>query len=268
MSAARLAPREGTRPIHVDDVREYWNTHVHDTAMSRSPIGSREFFDDLAQYRFEKLAYLPALVDFAGYRDRRVLEIGCGIGIDLVRFAQHGARVTGIDVSPRQVELARANLGCQRLDGEVRVMDGERLEFPAESFDLVYAHGVLPYARDPGAIVRETARVLRVGGEAVLMVYNRYSWLRLLSVVAGVELEHERAPYFRLHSRRELRRLVAGFPRADIVAERFPVRSRLHHGGKAAVYNGVFVGLFNALPRSMVRRFGWHLVARAVKEAR
>jgi hypothetical protein len=45
------------------------------------------------------------------------------------------------------------------------------------------------------------------------------------------------------------------------VPERFPVKSRLHRGWKAAAFNGVFVGVFNALPRGLVRRFGWHLMA-------
>jgi hypothetical protein len=46
-----------------------------------------------------------------------------------------------------------------------------------------------------------------------------------------------------------------------IVPERFPVKSRLHGGWKGMLYNGVFVGAFNALPRPIVRRFGWHLLA-------
>jgi hypothetical protein len=46
-----------------------------------------------------------------------------------------------------------------------------------------------------------------------------------------------------------------------IVPERFPVASRLHGGWKGAIYNRLFVGTFNALPRRLVRRFGWHLLA-------
>ena len=46
----------------------------------------------------------------------------------------------------------------------------------------------------------------------------------------------------------------------------FPVKSRLHKGWKAAVFNGVFVGTFNALPRAWVRRFGWHLLAFCTEE--
>jgi hypothetical protein len=45
------------------------------------------------------------------------------------------------------------------------------------------------------------------------------------------------------------------------VPERFPVKSRLHGGWKGAVYNGIFVGTFNMLPKPIVERFGWHLLA-------
>ena len=46
-----------------------------------------------------------------------------------------------------------------------------------------------------------------------------------------------------------------------VVPERFPVKSRLHKGWKGVAFNTMFVGTFNALPRGLVRRFGWHLLA-------
>ena len=55
--------------------------------------------------------------------------------------------------------------------------------------------------------------------------------------------------------------LIRGFAQTTIVPERFPVKSRLHKGWKAVAFNGVFVGAFNAIPRPLVRRFGWHLMA-------
>ncbi len=93
------------------------------------------------------------------------------------------------------------------------------------------------------------------------MVYNRVSWLIALSKVMKVALEHEDAPGLRLYSAGEFRELLEGFRRTRIVPERFPVKSRLHHGWKAAIYNGAFVGLFNTLPRRLVRPLGWHLMA-------
>ena len=59
----------------------------------------------------------------------------------------------------------------------------------------------------------------------------------------------------------EFRDLLKGFNEIRIVPERFPVKSRLHKGWKGAAFNGLFVSTFNALPRALVRRFGWHLLA-------
>ena len=128
-------------------------------------------------------------------------------------------------------------------------------------FDVVYGHGVLQYTAEPRKMVEECRRVLRHDGEATFMVYNRVSWLNALSKLMKVDLEHEDAPVLRKYSIGEYRHLLGPFSRIDIVPERFPVRSRLHGGWKGFVYNHFFVDPFNWLPRSLVRRFGWHLMA-------
>ena len=109
--------------------------------------------------------------------------------------------------------------------------------------------------------VREVKRVLKPGGEAIFQVYNRVSWLNALSKLMNVGLEHDDAPVLLKYSIGEFQRLLSGFRDIRIIPERFPVKSRLHGGWKGAVYNGAFVGTFNLLPRPLVRRFGWHLLA-------
>jgi SAM-dependent methyltransferase len=244
-----------------DEVRAYWNEHIHDLEITRHLVGSRGFFDDLDQYHFEKLHHLLRLVDFDGYRGRSVLEVGCGAAVDLARFARGGAEATGVDLSASAIGLARANFDQQGLQGRFEVADGERLPFPDNAFDLVYAHGVVQYTASPQRLVDECRRVLKPGGEAVFQVYNRISWLNALSKLMKVGLEHDDAPVLLKFSIGEFRRLLAGFAEVRIVPERFPVKSRLHGGWKGAIYNGLFVGTFNALPRALVRRFGWHLLA-------
>jgi len=242
-------------------IRTYWNDRIHDLEMTTHPVGSLEFFDDLDDYRFDKLRYLPRVVDFAGYAARELLEVGCGIGTDLVRFARGGARVTGIDLSETAIRLARENLQLHACPaGRLCLGDGEGMPFGDDRFDVVYAHGVLQYAADAAALVRECHRVLRPGGDAIFMVYNRISWLNGLSKVMKVPLEHEDAPVLRRYSIGEFRRLLEPFDAVRIVPERFPVASRLHRGWKAVAYNRLFVGTFNAVPRALVRRYGWHLM--------
>jgi len=245
----------------IEEVRAYWNTHIHDLEVSREPPGSRGFFDDLDRYHFEKLHHLIRLVDFDGYRGRSVLDVGCGAGVDLARFAKGGAEVTGVDVSPSAIDLARTNFAQQGLRGRFEVADGERLPFADDTFDLVFAHGVVQYTAQPQRLVDECRRVLKPGGEAIFQVYNRISWLNALSKLMKVGLEHEDAPVILKFSATEFRRLLRGFREVRVVPERFPVKSRLHGGWKGTMYNAAFVGTFNALPRALVRRFGWHLLA-------
>jgi SAM-dependent methyltransferase len=243
------------------DVRNYWNQHIHDLEISKETPGSRGFFADLDQYHFEKLHHLLHLVDFDGYRGKRVLDVGCGAGTDLVRFAKGGAMVSGVDISASAIALARQNFSQQGLEADLREADGEHLPYDDGAFDLVFAHGVVQYTPDARTLVEECRRVLKPGGEAIFQVYNRISWLNALSKLMKVPLEHEDAPVLGKYSASEFRGMLTGFRETRIVEERFPVKSRLHGGWKGFVFNTMFVGTFNALPRSLVRRFGWHLLA-------
>jgi len=242
-------------------VQAYWNERIHDLEMTSHQPGTREFFQDLDEYRFDKLRYLLQLVDFSGYRGKRLLEVGCGIGTDLVRFAAGGAKAVGVDLSQTALDLARKNAEVSGVDLELHLANGEALPFDDASFDVVYAHGVLQYTADPRKMASECRRVLARGGEAIFMVYNRISWLNALSKLMKVPLEHEDAPVLRKFSIGDFREILGDFGEVRIVPERFPVRSRLHGGWKGFVYNNLFVGTFELIPRPLVRRFGWHLMA-------
>lgn len=249
----------------LNEIAAYWNEHIHDLEIATQPIGSLGFFDELDAYRFDKLRYMPQVVDFSGYAGQQLLEVGCGAGIDLVHFARGGAVVTGVDLAEVSIELAKKNFAQRDLSGTFLVMNGEALQFANDSFDVVYAHGVLQYTADSQKMVNELHRVLRPGGQAIFMVYNKYSWLNALSKLMKVELEHEDAPVLRKYSIGQVKRLLSPFGQVEIVPERFPVKTKLHHGLKAYLYNNLFVGLFDLLPKAWVRPSGWHIMAFAQK---
>ena len=249
----------------IEWVADYWNEHIHDLAIVTHPIGTQEFFQELEEYRYDKLNYLPRLVDFSAYKGRDVLEVGCGIGIDLLRFAREGANVTGIDLSKTAIDLACKNFEQSGHNADLHVMNGECMQFGDDTFDVVYAHGVLQYTVDTEKMVAEIHRVLKPGGQAIMMVYNKNSWLNLMRNVTNVPLEHEDAPVLKKFSVRELKQLLHPFQEYRIIPERFPVKTKLHSGWKAHLFNNLFVGAFNLIPKPWIRPFGWHLMAFAVK---
>lgn len=265
------SPRDkiaGDTPImsaQLESVRNFWDNHIHDWKVACHQVGTKEFFEEIEAYRFEKLSYLAKIVDFARYKGKHVLEVGCGVGNDLTRFAKGGAHVTGIDLAERSIELARKNFQQRNLTGQFYVMDGEQLTFPDNSFDLVYCHTVLHFTPNPERMIEEIHRVLRPGHRAIIMTVNRHSWLNFLHKLMKVEIDHLDAPVFHQYTRREFRRLLLPFSSADIVVERFPVRTKVHQGIKAKIYNSLFVDLFNALPLRWIRWSGHHLMAFAFK---
>ncbi len=100
----------------------------------------------------------------------RILEVGVGTGISLPDYAQTN-RIVGVDISEAMLDKARERVAGQGL-GHVEaleVMDAERLNFPDDSFDVVVAQYVVTAVPDPEAALDEFARVLKPGGEIVIL---------------------------------------------------------------------------------------------------
>jgi phosphatidylethanolamine/phosphatidyl-N-methylethanolamine N-methyltransferase len=100
----------------------------------------------------------------------RILEVGVGTGISLPYYSD-GSRVFGIDLSEQMLRKARQRVAEGRLHNVERlaVMDAERLDFPNAFFDVVVAQYVVNTVPNPEAALDEFARVLRQGGEIVLL---------------------------------------------------------------------------------------------------
>jgi SAM-dependent methyltransferase len=241
-------------------VRAYWDARIHDIDLGGAP-GSAAFFAAMDAYRLRKAPYLTEAVNFSGWLGRDVLEIGCGAGLDLMRFARAGARVTGVDISRTALDLAWQYFVVSGALASFVLADGAALPFPAGSFDLVYCHGVIPFASDPRGIVSEARRVLRSGGEAILMVYNRHSWAAVAAHL-GMPLGHGAdAPGFRTYSRREFGQLLRGFDHYRIQGERLPAASPRGRGFAVWLFNRLFVPAFERLPERLRRAVGWHWMA-------
>jgi ubiquinone/menaquinone biosynthesis C-methylase UbiE len=253
------------RKLQIDMVREYWNRKPHEFDVSKNPPGTIEFFRDIEEYHYRKLNYLKRIVDFNKYKGKKLLEMGCGLGTDLISFANGGAMVTGVDLSDLTVTMARKNMELQSIPGEVHQMNGEGLNFGDNSFDAVFALSTISYTPDPELMVEEIHRVLKPGGEAYLVVYHSDSWLNFLHRTFKIKLMRDDAPCFKQYSINQFRELLSCFSNLEIIIDRYPVKTNLNMGAISFLYNYLFVPTFNRIPRKFVKDFGHHIIAKAIK---
>jgi ubiquinone/menaquinone biosynthesis C-methylase UbiE len=165
-------------------VRDFWQANPCGTKFAQGEIGSREFFDAVERHRYQTESHIPRVVGFESWKDRDVLEVGCGLGTDGVNFARAGARYTGIDLTDASIALVRKRFEIEGLSASLRVADAEALPFDDASFDLVYSHGVLHHTPDTQRAVDEIYRVLRRGGTAMVMLYHKNSYNYYINIMA------------------------------------------------------------------------------------
>ena len=156
-------------------VQAYWDAHPCGTQFTELEWGSRDFFESVSRERYARQPFMAEAVGFSRYPGKQLLEIGCGLGTDLLEFARGGARVTGLDLTPAGVALARRRFELEGADGNFLVGDAERLPFADNRFDVVYSFGVLHHTPDTRRAFAEVRRILRPGGEAVIMLYHSRS---------------------------------------------------------------------------------------------
>lgn len=256
-----------TKSSLLQSVQDYWDANVAHWKIATHPVGSEEFFRETERYRFAKLDYMLKRVDYNGYKNKKLLDVGCGLGNDLARFVSGGAICTGIDLSPKAVALAQQNFQHRGLKADFFQMNGEEMSFPDNSFDVIYCHTVLHFTPNPERMIQEIVRVLKPGGTAILMTINRHSWLYVLHLIAKVKIDYLDAPVFNKYTYNEFRAMLAPFEKVNISVERFPVRTEVHEGIKAKIYNTFFVDFFNSLPEGCIGKSGYHLLACAHKHS-
>ncbi|MBK7993350.1 MAG: class I SAM-dependent methyltransferase [Blastocatellia bacterium] len=157
-------------------VREFWNENPCGTKFAQAEIGTVEFFNAIEKHRYETEWHILEMANFPAWKGKTVLEVGCGLGTDAVQFARAGAIYTGVDLTPRSIELVGKRFQQQNLTGNFQVADAENLPFPDNHFDLVYSHGVLHHTPDTQKAINEVHRVIKPGGRALVMLYHRNSY--------------------------------------------------------------------------------------------
>ena len=268
--------------VPIDDVRAYWNRRPCNIRQSTAPVGTAEYFDEVEARKYFVESHIPGFADFPRWKDKRVLEIGCGIGTDTINFARARARVTALDLSSESLDLARKRAAVFGFEDRIEFheVDAEHLSnyISAEPYDLVYSFGVIHHSPRPAKIIHQI-REHFVGPQSTLklMVYNRYSWKVLWMLLQekgrfwdldGIIAKHSEAqsgcPVTYSYSRSSVKDLLGdGFRIEDAFVEHiFPYQIE-----KYVKYEYEREWYWRMMPESMFRRLerlaGWHLCVTA-----
>ncbi len=210
VTAGQATPKE--------QVRAFWEAEA---------CGER-YGSEQDRIRYELEPQILALADFPSGAGKRVLEVGVGMGADLLRWMDAGADATGVDLTKRAVAITRRRLGEAGFDADVRVADAERLPFESDSFDIVYSWGVLHHSPSPPTALAEACRVLAPGGRLKLMLYHRRSWVALAAwarfcllrgrpfATLGDAVAHVESPGTKAYTTGEVRAMLTGMVEVSV----------------------------------------------------
>lgn len=170
--------RFGQVPIR--QVEDFWDRRPCNVRHSLRSIGTRAYFDEVEARKYFVEPHIPRFAEFERWRNKEVLEIGCGIGTDTINFARHGASVTAIDLSAKSLEIARQRVEVYGLQERIRFYQGNAEHLtkfvPVQPYDLIYSFGVIHHTPYPERVIEQMQNYVQPGSTVKLMVYHRHSW--------------------------------------------------------------------------------------------
>ena len=267
--------------VPIGAVRDFWNARPCNIRHSAKEVGSRDYFDEVERRKYFVEPHIPGFADFGRWKDREVLEIGCGIGTDTISFARAGARVTAVELSEKSAELVRRRAEVFGLGDRVTIHVGNAEELTSlvtpRKFDLVYSFGVIHHSPHPRRIVEHIVRYMGPASELRLMVYARVSyklfWImkeeniwdmsRIDEMIARNSEAQTGCPVTYTYSEDTARELLEGLRVQDVRKAHIFTWDidayRRYEYRKAPEWTNVSEAELAALEREL----GWHLLIRA-----
>lgn len=260
----------------VPEVREYWDSHplgfqyITDNNLK---VGSPEFFAHIrpwmSPYKFpwimERIEREATIL-----KGKHLLEIGCGLGFASLEFLKSGVRVTATDLTPTAVELTRKHFEVEGLKAEdVRAENVLALSFKENTFDAVWANGVVHATGDTEQAIKEIHRVLKPGGRAIIShFYRRPSWMLFLSRFGRENIEYKEAdpPVNDFLTETDILAMFNGFIIEEAVQDHYRALPIARRGVKAAFYMWGFRPLYNLLPTTVAKRLAYKYSVTAIKK--
>lgn len=262
-------------------VKDFWDEASCGEKLYMQGSELREQFANQLKSRYELEPYIPEFAEFDRWKGQAVLEIGVGLGADHQKFAEGGANLHGVDLTPRAITNTHNRFDLLGLKSELQVADAEDLPFDDGEFDMVYSWGVIHHSPETPQAAKEIHRILKPGGQARVMIYHTHSFvgymlwvryglmrLRPFTSLATIYANHLESPGTKAYSVSEAKELFGQFgsvqidtvlTHADLLTSNAGQR---HEGGLLSVARKLFPG---KLVKSLFPKHGLFMLVSLVK---
>ncbi len=252
----------------INEVASFWDNRPCNIRHSSAEIGTKRFFDEVEKRKYFIEPHIPVFAQFDKWHEKKVLEIGCGLGTDAVDFARAGAIYTGVELSEKTLELAKKRFDVFGLRGTFLLGNSEALAsfLPIEPFDLVYSFGVIHHTPHPYQIINQLKAYMGSDSELRLMLYAKQSWKQCM-IDAGFDQPEAASgcPIATSYRPEDVRELLKDFTILSMEQDHiFPYVVE-----KYVQYEYELQPWFKAMSKNMFRalekKFGWHMLIKAKK---
>ena len=165
-------------------VKDFWNEASCGEELYLKGESLKDAYTNQSLVRYKLEPYIINFANFEEAKNKKVLEIGVGLGADHQKFAEAGADLFGVDLTERAITNTGERLKLFGLTSNLSIGDAEQLVFENNIFDQVYSWGVIHHSPNTQQAINEIYRILRKDGKAKIMIYHKYSfvgymlWLR------------------------------------------------------------------------------------------
>ena len=263
----------------IELVRKYWDQRPCNIRHSPETVGTREYFDGVEARKYFVEPHIPGFAQFERWKEKRVLEIGCGIGTDSINFARAGAELTVIDVSQESLELCKKRFEIYGLEARFYCGNAEEISsvIPVEKYDLIYSFGVIHHTPHPEKVFDEIKKFASDQTEIRVMLYSKFCWKvfwiiisygkgafwRIKELVRTYSEAQTGCPVTYFYSFGQIRRLLSDFEITEIRKDHiFPYVIK-----KYVKYEYQRVWYYRWMPEKLFRwfekLFGWHTLVTA-----
>jgi ubiquinone/menaquinone biosynthesis C-methylase UbiE len=248
------------------NVKKFWNAASCGEEMLL-PSKDKKGYENQKSIRYQWEPEILTFADFESYKGKKVLEIGVGLGCEHQMYAEAGAELTGIDLTPRAIENTKQRFAVYGLKSDLSVGDAESLSFTNDFFDLVYSWGVMHHSPNTEQCIAEAERVLKPGGDLKIMIYHKFSfvgymlWFRYalmkgkpLTSLNTIYKKYLESPGTKAYSKKEAKYLLKNF--RDVKIDTYLGHADLLTSGAGQRHRGAFLTFAKKIwPRRLIKYF-------------